>query len=109
MLLHLCLLCMIMVYELYLIIAIAFLLLTNERIPYCGVPGARFQADRNPDKEENVVAEHENKDDSVGDLDCLDSHHSIVYMWRLQMLNMIYLYFLGATPSRFCYIVFGFK
>ncbi|KAB5569731.1 hypothetical protein DKX38_003524 [Salix brachista] len=71
--------------------------------------GTRFQADRNPDKEENVVAEHENKDDSVGDLDCLDSHHSIVYMWRLQMLNMIYLYFLGATPSRFCYIVFGFK
>jgi len=40
-----------------------------------------------------VVAEHENKADSAGDLDCPDFDHSIVYLWWLQMLKMIYLYF----------------
>nr|TKS12033.1 vesicle-associated membrane protein 72 [Populus alba] len=58
--------------------------------------GTRFQAAGDPDKEENVVAEHENKADSVGDLDCPDFHHSIVNLRWLQMLKMIYLHSFGG-------------
>jgi hypothetical protein len=95
-----------MVYKLYLIIAIALFLLTNERILCCVVPGTSFQAARGPDKEENVVAEHENKADSAGDLDCPDSHHSIVYLWWLQMLKMIYLHFFGGYTYQV--LLYGF-
>lgn len=48
--------------------------------------GTRFQATGNQDEEKDVVAEHEDKADSVGDPDCLNSHHSVIHLWWLQML-----------------------
>ncbi|KAJ0052052.1 hypothetical protein Pint_01578 [Pistacia integerrima] len=45
-----------------------------------------FQAAGNEDEKEDVVAKHEDKTDSSGNHNCLDSHHSIVHLWWLQML-----------------------
>lgn len=50
-----------------------------------GVAGTRFQAARNPDKEKNVVPEHEDKADSSGYPGCLDSHHNSIRMWWFQL------------------------
>ncbi|RVW22215.1 Vesicle-associated membrane protein 722 [Vitis vinifera] len=51
-----------------------------------GVAGTRFPATGNQDEEKDVVAEHEDKADSFGHPDCLNSHHSVIHLWWLQLL-----------------------
>ncbi|PON51970.1 Sybindin-like protein [Parasponia andersonii] len=45
-----------------------------------------LQAAGNPDEEEDVVAEHEDKANSFGYLNCADSHNCSICLWRLQLL-----------------------
>ena len=52
----------------------------------CQRAGTRFQATGNQDEEKDVVAEHEDKADSFGHSDCLNSHHSVIHLWWFQLL-----------------------
>lgn len=47
-----------------------------------GFAGTRFQDAGNPDEEKDVVAEHEDKANSFGYSNCLDSHNcSLCVSW----------------------------
>ncbi|KAF4386974.1 hypothetical protein G4B88_024546 [Cannabis sativa] len=51
--------------------------------------GARFQAAGDPSKEEDVVAEHEDKANCFGNLNRTDSDNRSICLWRLPLLMVL--------------------